>query len=502
VSAPSPSSEPSSRPAAPSPPSPSSPSDVSASASGAVSPASGGSARIAARLDRLPLGRWHLRLITVVGLGAFFDLYEVFLGGVLGAVLADAWSLSSTQKSLVIASAFAGMFVGANVLSVAADRLGRRRMFLVNLAAYSVFSLAAACAPNLDTLLVLRFLAGLGLGAELVLVDTYLAEFLPRQVRGRQISWAYTVGFVGVPIAALLGARLVATRELAGVAGWRWLLVFGALGAFVIWAARTGLPESPRWLLAQGRTEEAEAVVGGIEERVRTATGRELPPVTDGGETAEVRRNVPLTEMFRGAYRRRTVMLWIFQVLQTVAYYGFGSLAPVVLLAKGYEVTTSLTYAALSFLGYPIGSALAVPLIDRMERKLLIIGSAAGIGVLGIVFAAARMPWLIVAAGFLLTVCSNVFSNAFHTYQTEIFPTGMRSSAIGVAYSLSRLTSAVLPFIAISVLDSAGATAVFTGSAVLIVLLCLDIGLLGPRTTGRSLETVAERPAPAEVGRV
>lgn len=454
---------------------------------------------IAARLDRLPITRWHRRLTAVVGLGAFFDLYEVFLGGVLGAALTGPWSLSSTQKSMVIASAFLGMFAGANALSIAADRLGRRRMFLVNLGLYSLFSLAAAFSPGLGTLLTFRFLAGLGLGAELVLVDTYLAEFLPSRVRGRYLSWAYTVGFVGVPIAALLGARLVATRELLGVAGWRWLLVFGALGALVIWIARSRLPESPRWLAARGRTEEAAAVADAVEARVRAESGAPLPPVPDDGPAA-VRRDLPLSEMFRGGFRRRTLMLWIFQVLQTVAYYGFGSLAPVVLVSKGYEVTDSLTYAALSFLGYPIGSALAVPVIDRIERKLLIIGSAAGIGVFGIVFAAARVPWLIVAAGFLLTVCSNVFSNAFHTYQTEIFPTGLRGSAIGIAYSLSRLTSVVLPFVALKVLDSAGATAVFGGSAVLIVLLCLDVGLLGPRSTGRALEDVAERaprPGPA-----
>ncbi|WP_212914073.1 MFS transporter [Streptomyces sp. TS71-3] len=466
---------------------------AASSPSPAPSPPSG-TPSVAARLDRLPLSGWHRRLIVIVGLGAFFDLYEVFLGGVLGAVLTDAWSLSGTQKSMVIAAAFLGMFAGANILSVAADRLGRRRMFLVNLALYSFFSLAAAFAPNLGVLLALRFLAGLGLGAELVLVDTYLAEFLPRRVRGRYISWAYTVGFVGVPIAALLGARLVASRELLGLAGWRWLLIFGAVGAFVIWAARSRLPESPRWLVSRGRGAEAAQVVAGIEERVTAGSAAALPPVPDEEPAPPVRRNVPLSEMFGPAYRRRTVMLWIFQVLQTVAYYGFGSLAPVVLVAKGYEVTESLTFAALSFLGYPIGSALAVPLIDRIERKLLIIGSAAGIGVFGIVFAAARLPWLIVTAGFLLTVCSNVFSNAFHTYQTEVFPTGMRSSAVGIAYSLSRLTSAVLPFVAVRVLDSAGATAVFTGSAVLIVLLCLDIALLGPRTTGRGLEAVAERP--------
>jgi putative MFS transporter len=118
---------------------------------------------------------------------------------VLAPVLAKEFGLGSTGKALVIAAAFAGMFVGANVLSIAADRLGRRRVFILNLLLYSFFSLAAAFSPNIETFLVLRFLAGIGLGAELVLVDTYLAEFMPSRVRGRMTAWAYTIGFLGVP---------------------------------------------------------------------------------------------------------------------------------------------------------------------------------------------------------------------------------------------------------------------------------------------------------------
>src|SRR3954452_25383721 len=135
----------------------------------------------AARLDRLPVTRWQWALIVVVGLGTFFDLYEVFLGGVLGAVLTEQWHLGTDGKSLVIASGFAGMFVGAIGLGVAADRFGRRRMFLVNLGLYSLLSLLTAFAPDLGTFLVLRFLGGLALGAELTLVDTYVSEFMPRR---------------------------------------------------------------------------------------------------------------------------------------------------------------------------------------------------------------------------------------------------------------------------------------------------------------------------------
>ncbi|KOT60712.1 MULTISPECIES: MFS transporter [Streptomyces] len=445
-------------------------------------------ARTGARLDRLPPSRWHRRLTLTVGVGAFFDLYEIFLGGVLAAVLAERWHLDHTTKSWVIAAGFLGMFVGAGVLSVLADRFGRRRMFLVNLGAYSLCSLLCAFAPNAEWLIALRFLAGLGLGAELILVDTYLAEFLPRAVRGRYIAWAYTFGFLGVPVAAFVGARLVATRELFGVEGWRWLLVAGALGAAFIQLMRARLPESPRWLAVHGREEEAARIVTDIEERVARETGETLPSVAVAAEVPQ--RRVPLGEMFRGDHRRRTLMWWIFQVLQTVGYYGFGSLAPVVLTAKGHTVTASLSYAALSFCGYPLGSALSVPLIDRIERKTLIIASALGMAACGLAFGFAAAGWLIVGAGFALTVCSNVFSNAFHVYQTEIFPTGLRSSAIGIAYSLSRLTSVILPFVALTVLDALGPGAVFTGSAALMVLLCLDVALLGPRSTGRSLERI------------
>jgi MFS transporter, putative metabolite:H+ symporter len=448
---------------------------------------------LAARLEALPLSNWHRMLTLIVGIGSFFDLYEVFLGGVLAPVLAKQWALSSTGKSAVIACAFAGMFVGACLMSVLADHWGRRRVFILNLASYAVLSVASAFAPNLTVFVVLRFLCGVGMGSELVLVDTYLAEFLPSAVRGRYIAWAYTAGFLGVPVAALFGAHVVAQTTFAGVAGWRWLLIAGGLGALFVVAVQRALPESPRWLVSRERDAEALAAVAAIEDKVRRpgsapGPGAAMPERRAEGVPAQER--VSLADMFR-AYRRRTIMLWVFQILQTMAYYGFGSLAPLVLTAKGYTVTSSLGYAALSFIGYPVGSLLSIPLVERFERKILIIVSAAGIAVFGLVFGLSTSVPVIVGAGFLLTVCSNVFSNGYHIYETEIFPTRIRSSAIGIAYSLSRAASAALPFIAVPVLDDFGSGWVFTGSAVLIAVLCLDVGILGPRTTGRVLEEAA-----------
>ncbi len=441
-------------------------------------------------LESLPVTRWHWRLVVLVGLGSFFDLYEVFLGGVLAPVLAGEFGLGNVGKAMVISAGFAGMFVGANVLSIAADRLGRRRIFIINLLVYSLFSLAAAFSPNVETFLILRFLAGIGLGAELVLVDTYLAEFVPARVRGRMTACAYTIGFIGVPLAALLGGKLVARHQVLGIDGWRWLLVFGGLGAVFVLAVRMLLPESPRWLESRGRAAEAREVVASVVAKVAPHTpmpethSRQADSSDDARSVAEVLRIA-----FRD-YRARSVMLVIFQVLQTIAYYGFGTLAPLVLVSKGFEITESLGYAALTFAGYPIGSLVSIPLVERFERKFLIIASALGIAVCGIVFAAADNVVLIVVAGFLLTAVSNVFSNAFHIYQAEIFPTAIRTTASGIAYSLSRATSTVLPFVAVPALAAFGPVAVFSGSAVLIVLLCIDVGLLGPRSTGLTLEEV------------
>ena len=147
-------------------------------------------------------------------------------------------------------------------------------------------------------------------------------------------------------------------------------------------------------------------------------------------------------------------MLWIFQILQTVGYYGFGSLAPVVLVGKYFSIVTTLGYTALIFLGYPLGSLISIPLVERFERKWLIVGSAVLMALFGLSFGFATAVPIIVASGFLLTTVSNIFSNASHIYQAEIFPTRMRGTAVGIAYSLSRLTSAVLPFVALPLLKA------------------------------------------------
>lgn len=441
------------------------------------------------RLDSLPLTRVHIRTLVIVGLGLFFDLFDVFLAGVLGTVLTSSFGFSGAQLPLVLGSSFLGMFFGATCMGFVADRFGRRRAYLINLAIYSVFTLAGAFSPDATFLIITRCLAGVGIGAQLPLSDSYLSEILPARQRGVLISWAYTVGFIGNPVLGLL-ARLLVPTHYWNVDGWRWLFVIGGLGGLTIWIAQRVLPESPRWLASVGRLRDAEQITDYIAD-LPGASAKLMSSSaslrTDG--LAQLRAALHL--LFSDAYRKRTLMFCAFQVFQTAGYYGFGTMVPLVLAAKGFSVLTSLTYTTIAFIGYPVGSALSVLVIERIDRRWLIIGTSTLMGVLGLALGNATNPLAIGIIGISYTLISNVFSNAFHTFQGEIFPTSVRATAASSAYGISRLSTAAMPFVLLPVLKDHGPTAMFAVVSAAMLIMILIIAFFAPATTGRPLEDIA-----------
>jgi putative MFS transporter len=448
---------------------------------------------VAARLNRLPATRTHRHATIIAGIGSFFDLFDIFLAGVLGTVLTQQLNLDRLWLPAAIASAFVGMFIGATLLGRLADRMGRRTAFLLNLAIYSAFTFIGAFSVNAPMLIASRFAAGIGIGAELPLVDVYLSELLPARLRGRYTAWAYTLGFFGVPAAGLLG-RILVPRQPFGVDGWRWLFIAGSLGAVIVWMVRSRLPESPRWLESVGRTAEAEAIVERMEREAALQGALAKPNLN---ETASIGR-ARLAVLFSTQYRTRTFMLAAFQIFQSVGYYGFGTLVPLVLAAKGYSIVTSLTFTTLTFLGYPIGSALSLPMIERVDRRWLIVGSAFLMSVFGLALGYSSSAAAIVAFGFLYTAASNFFSNGLHIFQVEIFPTFVRATASGACYGLSRLSSAAMPFVLLPVLQRWGPGPMFVVVAAALWIVIFDIVLFAPSTTGRSLEEVNEGLRPQE----
>jgi putative MFS transporter len=442
-------------------------------------------ASIAARLNRLPPTRTHVQATIIAGIGSFFDLFDIFLAGVLGTVLTQRFGLDRLLLPIALSSSFVGMFIGATVLGRFADRAGRRTAFLVNLGIYSAFTLVGAFSVNATMLIASRFLAGIGIGAELTLVDAYLSELLPARLRGRYTAWAYTLGFVGVPAAGLLGRILVPIAPF-GIDGWRWLFVAGSLGAVIVWFVRMRLPESPRWLESVGRIAEAEVIV----DRMEREAGVARPATSASSPDAVLAPRVGLSVLFSGQYRSRAIMLAVFHVFQAIGYYGFGTLVPLVLAAKGYSIVTSLTFTTLTFIGYPVGSALSLPIIERVDRKWLIVGSALLMSVLGIGMGYSTSSTAIVVLGFLYTSVSNVFSNGLHILQVEIFPTAVRATAAGACYGLSRLSSAMMPFVLLPVLQQRGAGPMFVVVAAALWIVMIDVAFFAPSTTGKSLEEV------------
>jgi putative MFS transporter len=440
---------------------------------------------LAGRLDRMVPTRAHRVAVLVVGLGLFFDLFEIFMSGVLGSVLKERLHLGHTATSAVLASVFVGMFAGVLLGGVLAERVGRRRALLTGIAVYTVFSAIGACSVDMPMLIAARCLAGIGIGPVLPLTDAYLADLLPPAFRGRYTAWAYTIGFLGVPGVGLLGRWLVPLAPL-GISGWRWLLIVGALGGACMLALRRRLVESPRWLITAGRRAEAEAIIEDWERGLPAAAA------ADDAVRAPAPVAAPGRDLPPRVLRSRVTMLVIFHLLQSYGSYGFGTMAPLVLSDKGYSIVNSLLFSALTFLGYPLGSLISIPLIERLERKYLIVGAALAMAASGVVFGEANGSGLIIAAGMCYTALSNVFSNGYHVYQAEIFPTAQRVKFVARTYSLSRLTTAGMPFVMVPFLHSFGAGALFTAVAATLTLLALNVWLLGPRSTGQGLEAINE----------
>ncbi|HEY4023694.1 MAG TPA: MFS transporter [Pseudonocardiaceae bacterium] len=452
--------------------------------------ATGGSlAAVAARLDRLPLSRWHRRMVLLIGLGTFFTFFEVTLGSFFGVLLGRQWPLTTFDLAMIIASTFVGEMIGSLVLAPYADRLGRRTLFQVNLVVYAVLSLATAFSPNLLVFLALRVLTGFGLGAELTLVDTYLSELLPSRRRGRFIAWSYTLGMLAVPVAG--GLAKAANGTLFGLQGWRWLLILGACAGLAVWLFRRGLPESPRWLAATGKADEADRVLTSIEQRVVPLNRQPL------STSEEIEPEVPATAAVTSVaespddrYGRRNLLVWVMWILQPIGFYTFASIAPLVLLAKGFDLSHSLAFSALTALGYPLGSLVSVFLTERSERRTLLVASTLATAAFGVAFGLASGSVLIIVAGALTSVSSVVQNNIQHIYQTELFHTANRSTSIGRPYAASRVVSALLPFAALALLSALGASGLYICSALLLVVMVVAVRVLGPRTNGRRLDTI------------
>ena len=319
-------------------------------------------------------------------------------------------------------------------------------------------------------------------------IDTLLPELVPPPGRGRVFAVNQGIEFAVVPLVALLGWLLVPLHPL-GFAGWRWVALIGASGALVAWWLRLSVPESPRWLALHGRGEEAENILHKLEARAARDLGGSLPAPGKPTESSEEKGR--FLELFRPPYLGRTVVMSVFNAMQTVAFYGFGSWVPTLLIAKGIHVTTSLEYAFIIALANPVGPFLGFLIADHIERKWQIVAAGVAIGLGIFFFARQENAVLVILFGVAVTLANNWMSFTFHGYQAEQFPTRIRARAVGFVYSWSRVSAALAGLLIGFFLHQGGTMAVALFIAAAMVVMVSVIALWGPKTLNRRLEEIS-----------
>jgi putative MFS transporter len=454
-----------------------------------------GAGAIVARIDRLPATRTIWIYIVILSFGFFFELYDILFSAYVAPGLIKAGIITPTTPGLFgttgvagfIAALFAGLFIGTIVCGFLADRFGRRAIFTYSLLWYTIADIILAFQDTAYGLNFWRFVSGIGLGLEMVTIGAYLSELAPKTMRGKAFACCQTIGFCCTPTIAFLAYLLVPTAPF-GLDGWRWIVLIGADAAIFIWFIRRALPESPRWLAQHGRLEEADRVLSRIEAKVAAEYGQPLPPP---GPPAPVAPTGRFADMWAPALRGRVIMLCVFNIFQTIGFYGFNNWVPTLLISQGIDITKSLLFSSIIAIAAPFGPLLGFFIGDRIERKYIICASAAAILICGLLFGATTATAMIILMGVCLTLASNALSYSFHAYQQELFPTGIRARAAGFVYSWSRLSVIFNSFVIAFFLGRFGAIGVFVFIAAAMVIVIATIGLFGPRTKNLSLEQIS-----------
>jgi MFS transporter, putative metabolite:H+ symporter len=457
-----------------------------------LAPAAIGPSEISRRLESLPASPYLWRLVVLLSLGGCFEIYDLFLTGYIAPGLIHSGLLSTTTESFFgfygigafVAATFGGLFVGTFFLGFLADRFGRRAIFTFALLGYSAASVIMAFQTTSGGLLLWRFIAGIGIGVEIITIDAYITELVPSWMRGRAFAVNQGVMFVAVPVVAFLAWWLVPLSPL-GLDGWRWVVLIGAAASMVIWVLRLFVPESPLWLARHGRDRDAIAVVRKLE----AATGADLQAflVPEGRPSAVVQK-AEFAELFRPPYRSLVVLFMVFNLCQAFGFYGFANWIPTLLVEKGITITRSLQYSFIVAFAYPIAPLLAASFADRFERKWIISGASLAIIVFGLAFAQLTQPLLLIACGVLLTAANTTMSYAYHAYQTEAFPTAVRARAAGLVYSMSRISATFSGFIVAFMLREGGVTGVFGLITAAMLVVIVTIAAFGPNVRGKALD--------------
>ncbi|WP_052462327.1 MFS transporter [Nigerium massiliense] len=430
----------------------------------------------AERLDRLPFTRQHGKLLVGSGLGWALDAMDVGLISFVMAALSRQWHLNDVQLSLIGSIGFIGMAIGASLGGLLADKLGRRQVFAATLLIYGLATGASALVASVTALMVLRFIVGLGLGAELPVASTLVSEFAPTRIRGRMVVALEAFWAVGWILAALIGYFVI---PAGGANGWRWALGAGIIPTIYAVVVRFGLPESVRFLESKGRDAEAEASVRAFESSAGVEPVPTREPEASVVEAAE--------SIWSPTYRHRTLALWIVWFCINLSYYGAFIWLPSLLIKSGYTMIQSFEYTLIITLAQIPGYAAAAWLIEVWGRRTTLAVFLAGSAVSAALFGAATNPTTIIAAGCALSFFNLGAWGALYAIGPELYPTRVRGTGTGAAAAFGRIASMIAPLIVPWLVGSGGHPLVFGVFAASFGLAAVS-ALLLPERAHRALE--------------
>ncbi|EPF81599.1 niacin transporter NiaP [Acinetobacter rudis] len=432
------------------------------------------------RVQRLPIGRFHYSLLAVIGLGWMFDAMDTGLIAFILTRIAEDWQITAADKGWIVSIGFVGMAIGAVCSGALADRLGRKNVFALTLAIYSIATALCAVAPNLTYLLIFRFIVGLGLGGQLPVAVTLVSEYIPAHVRGRFIVLLESFWGLGWLVAALVAYFVIPQY------GWEMAFLVGGLPLLYVFVIFKKVPESIPFLINAGRVEEAHRLLQKIEQQCGLEPVQELlvKPVAQ-------KHTVSFAQLWSGQLARRSLMLWLIWFGIVYSYYGIFTWLPSLLVKQGYSIVQSFEYVLLMILAQLPGYIAAAWLVEKLGRKLTLAGFIAMCAVAAYFFGQANTVNSIMFWGCLMSFFNLGAWGVLYTYTPELYPANIRAFGSGWASAIGRLGGIVAPLVVTQMLVlNDGFSHIFMMFTAVLFAVAAVVLILGEETQGKTLESI------------